>query len=434
MRKIHRRKFIASASAAVLAHTLTSSKNSFVTATPINPNFYAANGNTPEVKNAVLGFIPVTSACPVIIAKAKGFFAKYGMPDVQVKRMPSWSVLRDQLMLGGADDGVDGAHLLFPMVYLMATGEISYGRKIPMYILARLNVNGQGISVANSYQNLKLGLDSSPLKSIFAQKTQAGETMRCAVPFRRVTGDFFMRWWLAYGGIDPERDTSIVVLPPPQMVASIRSGNMEAFSCVDPWHERLISQKLGYSTITTGELWPNHPEKAFTMRAEWVDKYPQAAKAILAAIMEAQMWCDRPENKEEFLQIISQRQWIGVKTDLMKNRFLGKFDYGNGRVLENPNHAVKYWRDSASYPFKSHDLWFFTEDMRWGYRSPDFDPQPVINAVNREDLWRETAKFIRQEAAIPPSTSRGVEKFFNGLEFDPENPQLYLKAPKVRNI
>lgn len=430
MAKLDRRKFIASAGVAVLAHTLTSS----VKATDFRTNVYAANGDTPEVTTATLGFVAVSSCCPLIIAKAKGFFAKHGMPDVNVVKQPSWAVMRDKLMLGAADEGLDGGHLLFPMCYLLSTGEISYGRKIPMYILARMNVNGQGISVANTYKDLKVGIDSSPLKSIFAQKTQAGETVRCAVPYRRVTGDFFMRWWLAYGGIDPDRDTSVIVVPPPQMVASMRSESMEAFCVVDPWHQRLIKQKLGYSTVTSGELWNNHPEKALTVRAEWVDRYPKAAKALLAAVMEAQIWCDRPENKQELFQIVAERQWIGVKKDVLGDRLLGKVDYGDGRVVTNSPHVIKYWRDNASYPFKSHDLWFLTEDMRWGNRSPDFATKPLIDAVNREDLWRESAKLIGQESAIPASTSRGIEKFFNGLEFDPENPQAYLNTPKIRIV
>jgi nitrate/nitrite transport system substrate-binding protein len=428
MAKFNRRQFITTAGATLLAQTL-SNTNSTVA---LNSGVYAGYSDTPEITTATLGFVPVTSSCPLIIAQAKGFFAKHGLPDIRVVKQPSWAVMRDKLMLGAADEGLDGGHLLFPMVYLMATGEITYGRKIPMYILARMNVNGQGISVANTYKNLNLSLDSSALKSAFAQKTQAGETVRCAVPYRRVTGDFFLRWWLAYGGIDPDRDLSIIVIAPPQMVASMRSGSMEAFCVVDPWHHRLIKQGLGYSAVTTGELWHNHPEKALTMRAQWVDKYPQAAKAMLAAFLEAQIWCDQPENKAELFQIVSQRQWIGVKSELIRDRLLGKFDYGNGRIVENSPHAIKYWRDSASYPYKSHDLWFLTEDMRWGYRSPDFATKPLIDTVNREDMWREAAKLISQESAIPASTSRGVEKFFNGLEFDPENPQAYLNAPKIR--
>ncbi len=339
------------------------------------------------------------------------------MPDVEVLKQPSWAVMRDKLMLGSANEGLDGAHVLFPMAYLLTTGEISYGRKIPMYILARLNLNGQGISLANAYKGLNLGLDSSPLKSIFAQKTFKGDNIRCAIPYRRVTGDFFMRWWLTYGGIDPDRDVSLIVVPPPQMVANMRGGTMEAFCVVDPWHQRLIKQGIGFSTVTTGELWNNHPEKAFTVRSEWVDKYPKASKALLAAVLEAQIWCDQPENKEELFQILSQRQWMGVSKDFMRDRLLGKFDYGNGRVVENSPHVIKFWRQNASYPYKSHDLWFLIEDMRWGNRSPEFETKPLIDAVNREDLWREAAKLIGQEQAIPASTSRGVEKFFNGLEF-----------------
>lgn len=428
MTKFTRRNFIAAGGAALLSTTLTHRSS----AIPSNVSLYAGNGDAPEVTGAKLGFIPVTSACPLIVAKAKGFFAKHGMPNVEVLRQPSWAVMRDKLMLGSENEGLDGAHLLFPMVHLMATGEISYGRKVPMYILNRLNVNGQGVSVANAYQDLNLGLDSSPLKSLFAKKSLGGENVLCAIPYRRVTGDFFMRWWLAYGGIDPDKDVSLIVVPPPQMVANMRGGSMDAFCVVDPWHHRLIKQGIGYSTVTSGELWNNHPEKALGVRAEWVDKHPKAAKALLAAVLEAQIWCDRPENKPELFEILSQRQWIGIPSEFLRDRLLGKFDYGNGRVVENSPHMIKFWRDNASYPYKSHDLWFFIEDMRWGNRPKDFNPQPIIDAVNREDLWREAAKLIGQEKAIPPSTSRGVEKFFNGLEFDPQNPQAYLNAPKIQ--
>ncbi|TFI51207.1 bicarbonate-binding protein [Mastigocladus laminosus UU774] len=435
MTKFSRRKFLVTTSAAaLLTQTITHRATSGSTTSQLSSGVYAGYSNTPEVTKATLGFVPVTSCCPLIIAKAKGFFAKYGMPDIQVLKQPSWAVQRDKLMLGSASGGLDGAHLLFPMAYLIATGEISYGRKIPMYILARLNVNGQGISLANTYKNLNLGLDGFALKSVLAQKALHGEISRFAIPYRRVTGDFFMRWWLAYAGIDPERDASLIVVPPPQMVANMRGGTMEGFCVVDPWHYRLIKKRLGYSAVTSGELWNNHPEKALAMRSDWVDKHPKAAKALLAAVLEAQMWCDKAENKEEMFEILSQRQWMGVTSDFLRDRLLGKFDYGNGRVVENSPHVIKFWRENASYPYKSHDLWFLIEDMRWGYRSPEFETKPLIDAVNREDLWREAAKFIGQEKAIPSSTSRGVEKFFNGLEFDPKNPQAYLNAPTIRKV
>lgn len=432
MKKFTRRKFlVTTTTAALLAQTINHRGTSGSNSSELSSGVYAGYSDSPEVTNTTIGFIPVTSCCPLIIAKVKGFFAKYGMPNVEVTKQPSWAVMRDKLMLGSEDGGLDGAHLLFSMAYLIATGEISYGRKIPMYILARLNVNGQGISLSNVYKSLNLGLDGSNLKSVLAQKALQGETPRFAIPYRRVTGDFFMRWWLAYAGIDPERDVSLIVVPPPQMVANMRGGTMDGFCVVDPWHHRLIKKRFGYSVVTSGELWNNHPEKALAMRGDWVDKHPKAAKALLAAVLEAQMWCDKAENKAEMFDILSQRQWMGVTNDLLRDRLLGKFDYGNGRVVENSPHAVKFWHESASYPYKSHDLWFLIEDMRWGHRSRDFETKSLIDAVNREDLWREAAKLIGQEKAIPPSTSRGVEKFFNGLEFDPENPQAYLNAPTI---
>ncbi|PMB05364.1 bicarbonate-binding protein, partial [Fischerella thermalis CCMEE 5273] len=169
MTKFSRRKFLVTTSAAaLLTQTISHRATSGSTFTQLNSGVYAGYSNSPEVTKATLGFIPVTSGCPLIIAKAKGFFAKYGMPDVQVLKQPSWAVMRDKLMLGSGDGGLDGSHLLFPMAYLIATGEISYGRKIPMYILARLNVNGQGISLANAYKNLNLGLDGFTLKSVLA--------------------------------------------------------------------------------------------------------------------------------------------------------------------------------------------------------------------------------------------------------------------------
>ncbi|MBF2066075.1 MAG: ABC transporter substrate-binding protein [Calothrix sp. C42_A2020_038] len=437
MAKLSRRKFLGASGAVIAAQGLAytvhdSSSTSAELKSKLSVGAYVGYTGTPEVTTAVLGFIAVTSCAPLIIAKVKGMFTKYGMSDVIVQKQPSWAVMRDKLMLGSASDGLDGSHLLFPMAYLITTGEISYDRKIPMYILARLNVNGQGISVAKAYQNLNLSLDSSLLKSEIEKKSATGESIRFAVPFRRVTGDFFMRWWLAYGGIDPDHDASIIVIPPPQMVANMRGGSMEGFCVVDPWHERLIKQKLGYSALTTGELWNNHPEKAFVMRASWVDKYPKAALSLLAAVMEAQIWCDQPENKQELFKILAERQWMGVSAEIIGNRLLGKFDYGNGRLVQNSPHTIKYWNHNASYPYKSHDLWFLIEDMRWGYRSPEFDTKRLIDSVNREDLWRQAAKIIGQTAAIPPTTSRGVEKFFNGLEFDPENPGIYLQAPKLR--
>lgn len=395
---------------------------------------------TPEVTGVKLGFIALTDAAPLIIAKEKGLFAKYGMPDVEVVKQASWGVTRDNLVLGSAGGGIDGAHILSPMPYLMTVGTITGGKKVPLYILARLNTNGQGIVLANAYKDLNVSIDSSPLKEAFA-KTRAErrarnqeEDIKVAVTFPGGTHDLWMRYWLAAGGIDPEKDVSVIVVPPPQMVANVKTGTMEAFCVGEPWPQQAVNQQVGAGGITTGEFWQDHPEKSLALRADWVDQHPKATKALLMAVMEAQQWCDRPENKPEMVKIIAQRQWLKVPVTDIQDRSLGKFNFGT-RTLENENIAMKFWRDNASYPYQSHDLWFLTEEIRWGYLPTDTDTKALIQQVNREDLWREAAKAMGVPTAeIPTTTSRGVETFFDGVAFDPQNPQAYLSNLDFKKV
>ncbi|OLP18059.1 bicarbonate-binding protein [Leptolyngbya sp. 'hensonii'] len=441
MSDLSRRKFIITAGTAaagtVILHGCGGSSGDQPSSGASSPSAAPASvsaADAPETTKARLGFIALTDSAPLIIAKEKGFFDKYGMKDVEVAKQASWAATRDNIVLGSDGGGIDGAHILTPMPYLISTGAVTNGKKVPMYILARLNTNGQCISVANTYKDLKVNLQSTPLKDAFAKAKAAGKDTKCAVTFPGGTHDLWMRYWLSAGGIDPDKDASTIVVPPPQMVANMKVGNMEAFCVGEPWNAQLVNQGLGYTAFTTGELWKDHPEKAFSMRADYVDKHPKAAKALLMAVLEAQMWCDKMENKEEMCNILSKREWFKVPAKDIVERAKGKFDYGDGRVEENSPYLMKFWSDSASYPYASHDLWFLTEDIRWGYLPADTDSKALVKAVNREDLWKDAAKAIGQEAAIPKSTSRGIETFFDGVKFDPENPEAYLKSLKIKKV
>jgi nitrate/nitrite transport system substrate-binding protein len=197
----------------------------------------------------------------------------------------------------------------------------------------------------------------------------------------------------------------------------------------------LVHQGIGYSALTTGELWDKHPEKSLAMRAAWVDKYPNTAQAVLMAVMEAQQWCEEPHNQPELAGICAKRQWINCPVDDVTDRVMGKFDYGTGKVVERSPHMMRYWQDFASYPFQSHELWFITEDIRWGKFEPSVDAKALISKVNREDLWRQAAKALALPAsAIPTSTSRGKETFFDGKVFDPESPETYLKSLSIKRL
>jgi len=396
---------------------------------------YAAAG-TPETTKAVLGFIALTDSAPLIIAKEKGLYAKYGMPDVEVVKQASWGTTRDNLVLGSAGNGIDGAHILTPMPYLISTGKVTQNNvPTPMYILARLNLDSQCISVGAEYAALKLGVDAKPFKAAIEKKKAAGNAPKAAMTFPGGTHDVWLRYWLAAGGIDPDKDIETIVVPPPQMVANMKVGTMDCLCVGEPWNEQLKNQKIGYTALTTGELWNKHPEKSFAMRADWVDKNPKATNALLMAVLEAQMWCDKPENRAEVAQLVSKRAWFNVPYDDIVTRLQGRFDYGTGKVVDNSPHLMKFWRDNASYPYQSHELWFLTENVRWGKFTGKEDFKALISKVNREDLWRSAAKELKVPAAqVPTTTSRGVEKFFDGKVFDPAKPEEYLKSLAIKRV
>lgn len=396
----------------------------------------ASKSDALETRSAKLGFIALTDAAPLFVADEKGFFKKHGMTDVQVLKQSSWGTTRDNLVLGSARNGIDGAHILTPMPYLISTGAMTAGNvPTPMYILARLNLAGQCISVGNEYKDLKVGLDTAPFKQALQAKLASGRPINAAMTFPGGTHDMWIRYWLAAGGIDPTKDISTIVVPPAQMVANMKVGSMDTFCVCEPWNHQLINQGIGYTANTTGELWHNHPEKALGMRADYVDANPNATQALIKAVMEAQMYCEDPKNRVEVAEICSRRRWINAPVADIVDRMQGNFDYGTGRVVENHPDQMRYWKDQASYPFQSHDLWFLTENIRWGYLPASLDTKALVAKVNREDLWRQAAKSLGVAASdIPSSTSRGKETFFDGKVFDPENPKAYLDSLAIKTI
>jgi nitrate/nitrite transport system substrate-binding protein len=439
MTNFSRRQFIitsgVAAAASIFAHGCTSNNsnsanNNSPSAVPAADKSTVTNAPKVETTKVKLGFIALTDSAPLIIAKEKGFFAKYGMTEVEVIKQKSWAVTRDNLKIGSAGDGIDGAHILSPMPYLITIKD-----QVPMYLLARLNINGQAISVADKLKDLQVSLQSKALKAAVDKAKADKQSLKVAMTFPGGTHDLWMRYWLAAGGINPDQDVVLEPVPPPQMVANMKVGTVDAFCVGEPWNAQLVNQKLGYTALVTGELWNNHPEKAFAMRKDWVDKNPNATQALLMAIMEAQQWCDRTKNKEEMCKICADRKYFNVAVADILERAKGNIDYGDGRKEQNFQYRMKYWADNASYPYKSHDTWFLTEEIRWGYLPKDTKVKEIVNQVNREDLWKQAAKALGVASGeIPSSSSRGVETFFDGVKFDPEKPEEYLKSLQIKKV
>ncbi|MEB3218122.1 MAG: ABC transporter substrate-binding protein [Nostocales cyanobacterium 94392] len=399
---------------------------------------------TPETNAVKLGYVPIVEAAPLIIAKEKGFFAKYGMTNVELAKQASWGSARDNVEIGAAGGGIDGGQWQMPMAHLITEGVITKGNKpIPMYLLCQLITHGNGIAIAAKWQGQ--GLDLKLSQGLVSQvKAKAGNRFKAAHTFPNVNQDFWIRYWLAAGGVDPDNDIDLLPVPAAQTVANMKTGTMDAFSTGDPWPYRIVKDKIGYMAALTADIWKNHPEEYLAIRADWVDKNPKATKALLKGIMEAQQWCDNFDNRQEMANILAQRQYFNVPVEVLIDPFMGKYDMGNGRIVDDKSMAPLYWKDekgSVSYPYKSHDLWFITESVRWGFLPPDYiannatKAKALIDKVNREDIWKEAATEAGIPAAdIPTNTSRGVEEFFDGVKFDPENPEEYLRSLKIKKV
>ena len=416
--------------------SLTGLAATAVAARAFMPGGAWAATTAPEVTGAKLGFIALTDSAPLIIAEEKGFYAKHGMTDMLVEKQASWGATRDNMALGSPGGGIDGGHILRPKAHLYTAGTVMQNNlSLPIYTLLSLNEQCQGISVTQDYADSGVGTDSSPLKDIFAAKRAAGAEIPVAMTFPGGTHDLWIRYWLAAGGIDPSTGVDLIVVPPAQMVANMKVGNMEAFCVGEPWNEQLVNQGIGFTACTTGEVWANHPEKILGMRADWVDAHPNATKAILVAVMEAQMWCEDAANKDEMAQILSKRQWYNVPVADIAARIKGEINYGNDRMENRPDLAMRFWGEagSASFPWKSLDTWFVTENKRWGYLPGDLDTAALVNQTNRSDLWIEAATELGLDTSAL-GDSRGVETFFDGTTFDPADPEGYLDSLSIKTM
>lgn len=443
---LSRRKFLVTASAIATTSVLLkgcggnppSDKSASVSSTPTAAAGSGVKaGAEPEVKTIKLGYTPIVEAAPLIIASVKGFFAKHGMTDVKIDKQANWGAARDNVKIGSAGGGIDGGQWQMPMPYLMTEGLITDGTKVPMYILCQLNTQGNGIAIANKHKGKNVGLKPDP--KYFAELKAGGTRFKAAYTFPKANQELWIRYWLAASGIDPDSEVELLTVPAAQTVADMKRGAMDAFSTGDPWPYRIVADDIGFISALTAELWEAHPEEYLAVRQDWAEKYPNATKAVLKAVMEAQQWCDNFDNRKELVKILAQREYFGVPEAVLEAPMMGKYNLGE-RVVDDKQKAVLYWKDkkgSVSYPYQSHDLWFLTESYRWKFLDKaQYDAtKALISKVNREDIWKQCAQELGIAAGdIPTDKSRGVEEFFDGIKFDPANPDAYLSSLKIKRV
>lgn len=377
----------------------------------------------PEVTDLKFGMIALTDCSPLVIAHEKGLFKKYGINST-ISKGASWAAIRDSLTNGD----IQGTHMLLGMPIASTMGLLGSPQK-PMVIPWLLNRNGQAITLKAELKG-KVAADPKALKPLVDAAKASGTPMTFAMTFPPGTHAMWMRYFLAAGGINPDQDISLITVPPPQMIANMQVGKMDGFCVGEPWNARSVSDGIGYTAITTQEMWPDHPEKACAFTAEFADKNPKTVKAVLKALHEASVWLDQMENRPEMASIVSRATYINCPPEIILGRLQGKYDYGDGRTKQD-DHYMTFHDRNCNYPQAKYAKWWLTQFRRWGMvdSTPDYDG--IAKQVMRGDLYEEAMKEISVEHG---GANNDPETLFDGKVFDPANSEQYAESFEVHSM
>ena len=384
---------------------------------PVSPN------DGPEVTDVKFGMIALTDCSPIVIAHEKGFFKKYGINSV-VSKGASWAAIRDSL----ANGDIQATHMLTGMPIASTMGLLGSPKR-PMVIPWILNRNGQSITLKASLKG-RVGEDPKALKPLVDEAKAKGTQMTFAMTFPPGTHAMWIRYYLGAGGIHPDRDTALITIPPPQMVANMKIDKMDGYCVGEPWNARAIADGIGFTSLNTQDIWKDHPEKVCAFSAEFADKNPKTVKAVLKALHEASVWLDNLDNRPEQAEIVSKPTYINCPKDLILGRMLGEYDFGDGRKKKDPNYMIFSSRN-CNYPQAKYAIWFLSQYRRWGLVDEAPDYAGIAKQVMRSDIYEEAMKEIGYAHG---GASMAPETLFDGVVFDPTKPEDYAKSFAIKTV
>jgi nitrate/nitrite transport system substrate-binding protein len=382
---------------------------------------YASDG--PETPKVRLGIIALTDCSSIVMAHELGLFKKHGIEST-ISKEASWAVIRDRLTLGENQ----ASHILLGIPYASTMGLQGSPVK-PMIIPMYLNRNGQAITLNKAL--LDKGVKTpQQLKPVVMEAKAKGSPLTFAMTYPPGTHAMWIRYWLASGGINPDKDTTLITIPPPQMVANMKVGKMDGYCVGEPWPARAIADGIGFTAITTQQMWKDHPEKVLGFTEEFATKNPKTVKAVVRAIIEASQWIDKLENRPRMVEVVSQPQYINTTKEVILGRLLGDIDYGDGRK-EKDKYYMTFYDRYTTFPQKSHGVWWLSQFRRWGMVKEAPDYKGIVDRVHRPDIYREVAKEMGIEA---PREDMKKETFWDGVTFDPAKPEEYAKSFAVNSM
>ncbi|MCC5838894.1 MAG: ABC transporter substrate-binding protein [Opitutales bacterium] len=363
-----------------------------------------------EKKRLRIGFVPITCATPIVAGHGLGFYQKYGL-DVEIIKTAGWAVSRDNCLNGN----YDGSHLLFPMPQAMSLGLGS--TRAPWRIVSNVNTNGQAIVLSNEHRDKR---DPKQWKG-----------MRFAVPFEYSLHNFLLRMVVADAGLDPDRDIQIRVVPPPEMVANLRAGNVDGYLAPDPFCQRAVFDGVGFIHKLTMELWDQHPCCVFSTSQRFIDENPNTFMALSMAILEATAMAELPQNRAQFAEVMAPRNYLNQPVEVLRQILTGIFPDGLGNVRRVPDRI-----SFMPFPSQSMSIWVLSQMKRWGYIREEIDYTEIsrritLSASTEERMRKLSGKNPEIAWRDLPEEEHPVLNI-HGRRFDPADVAGYLNKFEIR--
>ncbi|MDD3447078.1 MAG: CmpA/NrtA family ABC transporter substrate-binding protein [Zavarzinia sp.] len=360
------------------------------------------NLGTPEKAKLKVGFVPITCATPIIMAKPMGFYEKHGL-DVDVIKTAGWAVARDKSL----NKEYDASHMLTPMPLAITLGAGSTAT--PFLMPAVENINGQAIVLHVDHKD--------------KNDPKMWKGFRFGVPFEYSMHNFLLRYYVAEAGLDPDKDIQIRVVPPPEMVANLRAGNLDGYLSPDPFNQRAVWEKVGFIHILTKEIWEGHPCCAFACSLEFAQALPNTYGALLKSIVDATQYAHNPDNRKEISAAIAPANYLNQPVPVIEQVLTGRYADGLGEIKNVPDRI-----DFDPFPWHSMGVWILTQMKRWGYIEGDVDYKGVAEKVY---VAADCAKIMK-DLGVPVPDKTYESYTIMGKTFDPDKPEEYVQSFAIK--
>lgn len=375
--------------------------------------------NKLEQTTVNIGYIPLTDCAPLIIAKEKGFFAKYGIEHVNLLQGASWDAIAEQIVSGELHTAQMVAGLPLAITLGM-NGQPPTPISVPL-VLSR---NGNAITLStqlyqqgvHTLQHLKAAINAITIE----RKLTLGIVHSCSMH------NLMLRYWLASVGIDPDTDLHLVVIPPQAMVDRLRSGQIDGFCVGEPWNTQAVREGIGFVIATDLDIWAGNPEKVLGFTEAWVQQHPNTHSAIVRAILEACEYCDEPRHRPEILTLLTQ--YLDISAQYIRPGLIGPFDRGGNTLPENLPRYHQFHVENANCPRRVEGLWILTQLARWGITPFPKNHIEILSRVRRVDHFLTAC---RQLGYIGIEPDRDPFQLFDGQVFNPEDPLNYLNNQPI---